>query len=165
MVVLKVILIVIAVIVAIVVLCVGVLVFKLRSFAKKVKSAVEVHEALSSGLSVAQTAQKLGIKEKKVEEIAQYLRDNPKAMAAVEVIVAAKKESEREKSGANGTVIDGTATVIDVTPAEPPQTPLLTDGSAAAKEETPVDGQAPADLTPPPGPAAGSTSDSQKTTN
>ncbi len=163
MVVLKVILIVIAVIVAIVVLCVGVLVFKLRSFAKKVKSAVEVHEALSSGLSVAQTAQKLGIKEKKVEEIAQYLRDNPKAMAAVEVIVAAKKESEREKSGANGTVIDGTATVIDVT--EPPQTPLLTDGSAATKDETPVDGQAPTDVTPPPGPAAGSTSDNQKTTN
>lgn len=164
MVVLKVILIIIAVVVAIVVFCIAAVIWKIRSFAKKVKGAVEVHEALSSGLSVAEAAQKLGIKEKKVEEIAQYLRDNPKALAAVELIIAAKKESERQAAGgdANGPVIDGTATVVDVTPLEP-QAPLLTDGTANPPAAS--DGQAPADVTPPPGPADGSTSDNQKPTN
>ncbi len=147
--VLKVILIIVGVLVAIVAFIVIAVVIKIRSFASKVKRAVLVHEALSSGLSHAEAAAKLGMKESKVAEIAQYLRDNPRAMAAVEVIIQAKKESERADNGGNGVVIDATATEV-VEPA----TPLLEDHTAAAEKAS-------TDLTPPPGSPTGDGSTKQ----
>lgn len=136
MVVLKVILIIIGVLVAIVAFIGIAVVLKVRSFANKAKRALLVHEALASGLSHEAAATKLGLSVNKVREIEQYLKDNPKALAAVETMLALKQEAERQKAAeaGNGTVIDVTPT--DVTPGDGDKPLLLEDRTGAGNGTT-----------------------------